>query len=376
MKDDIEYMIGSESQAVVKDCEFRRSTSVALPVEQQRADSLLGASQAAAALGLDRYRPPIMLWRQLRGMPVDDSRPEAVEEAARWGQALEPIIRGKYALERNVGVIVPTSSITMDQWLRATPDGFVISSHPALEHADEILGHTADWDNGFAGDDLPTLLNWKDRVVIAARQAGALGLVQVKTCSAYLRDEWADGVPSNYEIQVRVEMAVTNLPWCDVVCLIGGQRLVQYRVERDLDLERNILRDLRAFWDKVQSGVEPDVDGSDAWRQLASSRMKPSAVTMQADDDMEALIVRWLSARKSRKREEEIEEECKTRLLLKMSAAGATKVQSSHGVIPAYKTGGRTDWKGVAASLGCTKAPEKFVKPSTTWAIKAPSDEE
>jgi hypothetical protein len=44
--------------------------------------------------------------------------------------------------------------------------------------------------------------------------------------------------------------------------------------------------------------------------------------------------------------------------------------------VSAYQTGARTDWKAVAASLGCKTAPEQFKKPSTTWAIRAPGDDE
>lgn len=330
-------------------------SDIMLAVEQTRAEGLIGASEAAAVLGLDQYRSPMYMWRKLRGLPVNDERPAFVEEAATWGQLLEPVIRGKYALERGVMIFVPTESLTLDNWLRATPDGLVAAI--AVERK-----------AGTYEVDRAALFDLRCRRAIE-------GLLQIKTCSAYKRDEWIAGVPPAYEIQVRVEMAVTDLPWCDVSCLIGGQTRVTYRIERESKYEEPILRDLRAFHELVISGKEPSVDGSEAWREYASQRMRPSSVVLDADEETEALVANWLTAKRSKKELEKAEAEYKTKLLLRLSAAGATKLRSRHGVIPAYRVGGRTDWKGVAASLGCATAPDRFKKPSTTWTIKAPDDE-
>jgi predicted phage-related endonuclease len=335
-------------------------SEIALPVHQTRAEGLLGASDAAAALGLDRYRPPIALWRKLRGLPTNDERPAFVQEAAEWGQALEPIIRGKYALEHNVGIGVPDESVVRDGWLRATPDGYVW----ALGSYGKI--------GGPVGIEKPGTFEWNYPTAY-----GAQGLLQVKTASAYLKDAWADGVPPNYEIQVRVEMAVTGLPWCDVSCLIGGQTRVTYRIERDSKYEEPILRDLRAFWELVQSGKEPSVDGSAAWREYATQGMRPTPVVMEADEETEAIVANWLTAKRSIKALKESESEYKTKLLLRLSAAGATKLRSRHGLIPAYQTGAKAKWKEYAISLGgAAKIPENYKGAKGSWTLKAPGDED
>lgn len=41
-------------------------TDIAVPVAQSRAENTIGASQAAAALGLDPYVSPLELWQELR----------------------------------------------------------------------------------------------------------------------------------------------------------------------------------------------------------------------------------------------------------------------------------------------------------------------
>lgn len=340
-------------------------TDIALQVSQTRAEGLIGASDAAAALGLDQYKAPITLWRQLRGLPTNDERPAFVQEAAEWGQALEPIIRGKYALEHNVPVVVPMRSLTLDGWLRATPDGLVLP----VEAPMGVAAYPFKPGLTYSADD--------DELVPMLGERWFIGLLQAKTCSLYKKDEWSEGVPPAYEIQVRVEMAVTDLPWCDVSCLIGGQHRVTYRIERESKYEEPILRDLRAFWELVQSGKEPSVDGSVAWREYASSRMRPTPVVLDADEDTEALVANWLTARRSVKALEAAEGELKTKLLLRLSAAGATKLRSRNGVFTAYKVGAKPKWKEYAISLGgAAKVPEQFKGTSNTWTIKAPNEDD
>lgn len=328
--------------------------SIALHVDQARSARLLGASQAPAALGLDRYRSPLTVWRELRGEHVDDTTPEHVREAARWGQALEPIVRGQYALERGAVVWVPTRSYELGGWLRATPDGLVRDpvAVPAMD---------------------PQTIEWG-----GSEPPGALaGMLQVKCRSAFLRDEWLHGVPAKEEVQVRVEMAVCGLPWADVAVLIGGNQLLVHRLERDIALEANILRDLRAFWALVESGREPPVDASEAWRDYASSRMRATKVTLTADEDVTELVEYWLAQRAKRKRAEEEESAAKTDLLLRLAAAGATAIDLGGGrKVVAYKVGARTDYKGWALELAgkCAEVPRKFRSEGKTWALRTNAD--
>ena len=336
-----------EAQAIDND--------VAVRVDQKLNRDLLGASDAACALGLSKYKAPITLWRQLRGLEVDDSRPDHVNEAAKWGQVLEPLVRGQYALTRPARVYVPTESFTMDGWLRATPDGLV-----------ELAGEP-----GTEG--LPTANN----LMGVALEGSFDGLLECKTASAYLRDAWDDGVPPAYEVQVRVEMAVTKMPWCDVVCLLGGQRFLgPFHVERDPGIEDRILTDLAKFWEMVKRGVEPSPDHTAAWRDHVSEKMRATKVTIQADDELRELVRFWLDSRRKRGMIQEEEDAAKNDILLRLSAAGATAIDLGDSKVTAYKTGARSDWKGYALSLGgAAKVPDQYTKASTTWTLRAPNDE-
>lgn len=304
---------------------------LALAVDQQREESMLGASEAGAVLGLDKYSSPMKVWRKHRGLPINDDG----NEAADWGVLLEPVVRGKYALSRGVRVWVPTASYTLDGWLRATPDGLV--EEPT-------------WDAGLIGThqfdprephDGPDRLTPQRDLIRQMIRAGSIGGLSVKTCSAYLAEDWIGGPPAKYEVQARVEMAVVDMPWVDVVALIGGQKLVgPFRVERDAKIERSILTRLRDFWTMVQDGREPTVDDSDAWRLHVSEKLGTApALEVVATEAQRDIVKRWRAARNSRKIAERVEEAVKNELLLNLSQTGATKLDAGElGKPSAYRT--------------------------------------
>lgn len=312
-----------------------RILDVVVPVEQDRDESRLGASEAPAVLGLDPYKSPMAVWRRHRGLPVH----ERENEPALWGQLLEPVVRGRYALDRKVRVWVPTASYTFEDWLRCTPDGLVQEfdlqgSVPAEVHqfdpneADDI------------GDGNAAYI--RDQIA-----SGAVVGLQVKTCSAYLADDWIGGPPPKHEAQCRVEMAVCNLPAVDIICLIGGQKLVgPFRIERDLRIEADIIVKLRAFWGMVEAGEEPTVDDSDAWRLHVSEKLgtRPS-LEVVADEAQRDIVRRWRDKRRARKAAESAEDAVKNELLLALSATGAKKLDAGDlGKPSAYRVAKTGTW--------------------------------
>lgn len=308
--------------------------TLALPVDQTREESLLGASEAGAVLGLDKYKSAMAIWRKHRGLPVNDG----CNEAADWGVLLEPVVRGKYALMRKVRVWVPTASYTLGGWLRATPDGLV--PEPCTDEWGRCDAFDPRETPGLSAQ--ATLTRWPE----------VLGGLSVKTCSAYLAEDWIGGPPARHEVQARVEMAVVDLPWVDVVCLIGGQRLVgPFRIERDAAIERSILTRLRDFWAMIQEGREPTVDDSDAWRLHVSEKLGASPpVEVVATEVQREIVARWRAARLARKAAERDEESVKNEILLNLAQTGATKLDAGElGKSSAYRT------------------------KSGTWAIKTPT---
>ena len=94
-------------------------------------------------------------------------------------------------------------------------------------------------------------------------------------CSSRKSDEWgpegSDEVPSHYYIQAAWYQAVCNARGWNFAVLFSGNTLAQYRIERDPQLEKDMIEACRAFWfDNVLRKVEPAIDESESYgRYLA-----------------------------------------------------------------------------------------------------------
>lgn len=322
-----------------------------IELEPQTRTEGIGASDAAGILGLDDWNPPIRVWRRLRG----EALPDTSGEAAEWGQILEPVVLGRYAVKTQSLVLQPiTSWVHRDhEWLHATPDGVIAEQGPTVipRVNSDILAN---------------------RVPFAL--ANGAGLVQAKTASAYLAHEWADGkAPRKYVVQVQVEMAVTGAPWCDLAVLIGGNDFRVVRVESNREQQDAIIKALATFHSMVRDGIEPAPDGSDAHRQYAISKMAASDAVLRGRADLDAYAERWRAIRNEQERLKAEAEAIKTRLLLELSAAGATKLETPSGVIAAYKRAGGSAWKEAAAGYAKRLGEEpRAAQGAPTWTIRAP----
>lgn len=90
------------------------------------------------------------------------------------------------------------------------------------------------------------------------------GVYEGKTTSIFSIDEWNDGVPLYYQIQVQHYLAVTGYQWGSLCVLILGARdpLRWAEIERNEVFIADLIERERAFWhDHVLADVPPEVDG-------------------------------------------------------------------------------------------------------------------
>lgn len=181
----------------------------------------VGGSDVASIMGISRYRSPVEVWMEKRGMrqPADLSDKEAVE----WGNRLEAVIRDTFA-EKHPEFSVSTlgySLVAKDRpWAHANLDGTIL------------------------GDD-----GW--------------GVLEIKTVGKNREKDWADSVPDYYMTQVTHYLSVTGWSYAYVAALIGGQHYVEYRVERDEDDIAMVDAAVDTFWnDCVVGGALPQVIGT------------------------------------------------------------------------------------------------------------------
>lgn len=166
-------------------------------------------------LGLTKYGNALSVWLDKRGELDDDAG-----EAARWGQLLENTVAEEWALRHDTTIAdVGVLAHQEHHWMRASLDRLVTQC-PDDRDADCAL--------------------------------------EVKTRSAWVADQWAEGVPDSVLAQTTWGLMVTGLDHHHVAALIGGQRLVSYRVDRDQVLEQYLLDAAEPVWQAVVDGVPPE----------------------------------------------------------------------------------------------------------------------
>lgn len=188
----------------------------------------IGSSDAAAILGQTTWGSPYSVWAEKAhgiGKDVGDS------EYVRWGSVLEGPIRDEY--QQRTGRRVSHAG------------SFAITRHPDIPWLAASLDGTVEPGSG--------------DVVIQ-------GVYEGKTAGGHKAEEWANEPPLAYQIQVQHQMAATGLQWASIACLIGGQKLVYFDVERNQRFIDAMLEKLAAFWRCVETKTPPDVDASAATR--------------------------------------------------------------------------------------------------------------
>lgn len=187
----------------------------------------VGGSEVAAVLGMDRHRSPLHVYLDKRGeLPLDRPMPPEVEEAAFWGLAHEPVIAAEFSQRTGLDVV-------------------------------EGPGMLAHAERGW-------MLANLDRQVIEAGESEPSSLLEIKTRSAFQLDEWREGVPDQPALQTHWYLAVTGYTHAHVAALLGGNRLIVHRVERDEALIEHLVALVGEFWQGVLDGTPPPVDGSPA----------------------------------------------------------------------------------------------------------------
>ncbi len=276
---------------------------------QTRTDRGVGASSAAAAIGVSDYRGQLDAWLEITGRVPGF----AGNEKTRWGNALEPVIRAHYVEKNRVNVYVPPASLFHrdHDFIRATPDGIV-------------LGPDDKW--AFCGP-------------------------QVKNVGLRMAPLWADGAtPTDYLIQGVVEMAVTDLPRIDFAVLVGGQDYREVTIWRDDEIEADVVEQLVAFWQLVESDTQPEIDDSKVFRSHVLRQIKRKA-SVHASAAARANLERWREVAREMKALKTEEGTLKNRVLAELAAANANRMVSDLGDVNVGAPRRKTAWKAVAQEL-------------------------
>lgn len=281
----------------------------------------LGASDAAAALGVSPWKSPYQLWAEKTGIAAEPDLSE--NEAVEWGSILEPIIAETYArktgrkVEHNRNALVtrhpdlPFLTATLDATQRVTDrtEPWFKENVGALEI--KTTGYYAEYPEGS---------NWDNGPPMHFR----------------IRSSWDEEPPIYYQIQLQHQLAVTGLTWGTLCVLIGGQKFRWFDQKRNERFIEMLLTREAEFWAMIVDRIPPDPDGSIATTETIK-RLYPEdhggiiALPAQAYEIDEELMVTKRVLKDLEDKRRQLENTIKTWL------KGATT-----GVLPC---GARYTWK-------------------------------
>jgi len=184
----------------------------------------IGGSDAAAALGLSRWKSPLRLYLE----KIGEIEEEPDNEAMYWGRVLEDVV--VKAFEERTG--------------------------KKTRRVNHMLIHP----------EYPFMLANIDRRIV-----GEKAILEVKTTAQWNEEEWkGDEIPQEYIIQGQHYLAVTNYSKVYFAVLVGGRKLIIKELERDNELIDMIIEGEKKFWEMVENRTPPELDGSKDAEEILS----------------------------------------------------------------------------------------------------------
>lgn len=173
------------------------------------------ATDLVAIMAQSKYKTAFDVWSDKLMPPSDD---DEIGEAAIWGNRLEEPVAQEWASRhgfklRRIGLIANEA----EQWQLAS----------------------------------------LDRIVHGCPDGKCA--LEVKTRNLFVQDAWIEALPVDVEIQARWQLLVSGLDHVHVAALIGGQRLVEHRVDRDVAAEQALVDAARIVWQSVLDNTPPNM---------------------------------------------------------------------------------------------------------------------
>lgn len=218
----------------------------------------IGGSDAAAALGISKWRTPYQLWLDKTGQEIVPF--EMDWWTAQTGHALEPKIREWYEREYATKV-------------EQHPGICKSLKYPFMRFSSDGHRERDGIKRGFEAKKYLSKEGW-----------GEPG---------------TDEVPQDYSIQVQHGMIVLDVPIFDIAVSFWGSAPVVYHVKADPKMQEMIIDGEQKFWDQVQNMEEPIMMNAEDVMMKYSSSM---AVPIEATDD---IYKAYIDAKRYRESSEE-----------------------------------------------------------------------
>lgn len=298
----------------------------------------IGASDVATIVGANPWKSAYTLYHEKRReLPVQEQT-----IAMEVGHFLEPYVAGLYEKETGLTLRDPGQFTVYrhDSFpeLFCTPDRFAFN------------GNGASWMDEF--------------------RDGTAKVVELKTTGQFNAKAWREGDPPlDNEVQLQIQMAVLGLECGSLAGLVANREFHWFDRDRNDKLIKLIMPKLKEFWERVQNGDAPPVDGSDSTTMtLKILHPEDSGATVQMSvppDTCERLGIAKVALKECEADKKQYENVIK-------AAIGAATFGTFEGETYSYKTQTRKGNVKVAVS----EVPklieagiEHEVKPETTFRV-------
>ena len=297
----------------------------------------IGGSDAGTVCGVNAYKSPYALW-------AEKTHTVEVEftgnEATKWGHRLERVVAEAYAEDYSRAIV---------EWpviLKSEENPFMFANLDFLEVE--------------PSDEFPAgqVTTWRFREV----PPNVLGILEVKTSGIATHGNaahWAnDQIPQSYMLQGYHYGIVTGIEKVTFAALVGGQGLQVREMQWDDSIAENIVIAESQFWDMVQLGIAPEVDGSDATEAVQQQRYPrhEEGKEFKGDSTFGALWDEFNHAKKTAEEADQRRKELRAKII---ETIGNAEFASVNGIpVLSYKAG--KDVESLDTDRIKREAPEIF----------------
>jgi putative phage-type endonuclease len=280
----------------------------------------IGGSDIAAICGLNQWTSPLEIWLKKTGQRVPPREDPILSEAAEMGHELEPVTARRFTKKT----------------------GLPIYENPGTLRLPDVPWALVNLDRTTEEDGLP-------------------GVVELKSRSSYALADWEDDTPIDVQVQTQWQLLLTGWSFGYSAALIGGQRTIVHRIERDERLINDLLAIGAEFWGWVETGTQPPLDGSHATGQLLDRlHAKPTRKDVIADAGE---VEKWLTIRRTAKEQAEAADIAMTEAdnHLKAMAGDGTDVYIRGELAYTWRPRkGQISWKTAALEANPDLDPEPY----------------
>ena len=289
----------------------------------------IGGSDCAAALGMSKWQSQLGLWLDKMGQ----SKPVEESESMYWGTVMEPILLAEFSKRT----------------------GKKAESCPFMFQSVEYPWMIADLDGIVREDD------------------GSTSIIEIKTANAFAINDWSDGVPVQYYLQIQHYMATVDLNKTYLCVLLGGNEFQIHEIERDEDTINNIITLEHDFWQKVITKTQPEVDSQSG---DALNAMYPEAnhTSLVLADEADSLISDYISIKAIEDDVKQKKAELENKLKAMLGQAESGKSKSGFTVKWSNSTSKRVDTTAMKKDV--PELVAKYTKESTSrrFSVVAPKE--